>query len=267
MQTRMRLQGSGLPPRHSDREWGPPPRDWTLGADAVHLWRASLAPGAEELARLARVLSEEERSRAERFRFPVHRDRFVAGRGIQRLLLARYLDADPASLVYRAARHGKPEFAGPLADRGLRFNVSNAGDRMLLGVTMERELGVDLEEVRPMSDALPIARRFFSAAENEVFAVVTEEERDAAFFACWTRKEAFIKAVGDGLTMPLDSFDVTLRRGEPARLICTRPDPAEAARWTLREVDAGPGWAAAIVVAGRDVELRMFDWGRRDESA
>lgn len=241
--------------------WDPPPAAPALGPDEVHVWRASLAPPPGVLPRLEALLSDEERARAERFRFDVHRHRFVAGRGLQRLVLGRYLGLAPASLRYREATHGKPELDGPAAASGVRFNVSNAEDRLLLALTPGREIGVDLEPLRPMPDGADIAERFFSAPEVEVFRGVPEGERDAAFFTCWTRKEAFIKAVGEGLSMPLDRFDVTLLPGSPARLLATRGDPDEAARWTLRELDPGPGWLGALCVAGpADWTLRHFAW-------
>jgi 4'-phosphopantetheinyl transferase len=226
----------------------------------VHVWRASLAASPDELDRLHALLSDEERVRAARFRFEMHRDRFVAGRGTQRLLLARYLGVHPAAIRYRYAAHGKPALDGPEAESGLRFNVSNAEDGLLVALTLGREVGVDLEPVHRVVDRDAVARRFFSAPENLVYDTVAEDQRDAAFFTCWTRKEAYIKAVGDGLSMPLHCFDVTLRPGEPARLLATRGDPSQAERWTLRELDPGAGWLGAIVVEGADFALRLFDW-------
>lgn len=242
-------------------EWAPGPDRPALPEGEVHVWRATLARAPDELELLATLLSDEERTRAARFRFPVHRDRFVAGRGIQRLLLARYLPVPPDALRYRQAAYGKPELDGPGAGTGLRFNVSNADDGLLVAVARGRELGVDLERLRPMPDGRDIAKRFFSEPENEAFAAIPEERRDLAFFTCWTRKEAFIKAVGEGLSMPLACFDVTLAPGEPARLLATRDGAtAEAERWTLREIDPGPDWLAALAVEGRGWTLRLFDW-------
>jgi len=244
--------------------WAPPPAEPRLADGEVHVWRATLARSPAEVARLSALLDGDERSRAGRFRFPVHRDRFVAGRGVQREILARYLGAAPAALRWRHASHGKPELDGAEAASGLRFNVSNAEDGLLVAVARGRELGVDLEPLRPMPDGRDIARRFFSAPEIEVFDAIPDEGRDLAFFTCWTRKEAFIKAVGEGLSMPLDRFDVTLAPGEPARLLRTRGgDPGEAERWTLRELDAGPEWVAALAVEGRGWALRLFDWDAR----
>jgi 4'-phosphopantetheinyl transferase len=240
--------------------WAPAPSPPALGDDEVHVWRASLAATPDELAAHHRILGADERERAARFRFEVHRNRFVAGRGIQRRLLAGYLGADPAAIAYTHAAHGKPALGHPFADRGLRFNVSNSGDGLLVAVSRGRELGVDLEGLLPVEDRDAVARRFFSVPENAVYDTVPEDARTDAFFTCWTRKEAYIKAVGEGLSMPLDCFDVTLRPGEPARLLCTRGRPDEAGRWTLRELDPGPGWLAAIAVEGAGWSLRLFDW-------
>ncbi|HEX8905118.1 MAG TPA: 4'-phosphopantetheinyl transferase superfamily protein [Longimicrobiaceae bacterium] len=240
--------------------WEPAPPHLALGGGEVHVWRASLAASAHELARHHAILSDEERSRAERFRFDLHRNRFIAGRAIQRLVLARYLDADPAALTYALAEHGKPALDGSHGGSGLRFNVSNSADGLLIAVARGRELGVDLEAVLPVSDRDAVARRFFSAPENLVYDTIAEHERDLAFFTCWTRKEAYIKALGEGLSMPLDRFDVTLRPGEPAQLLCTRGAAGEAARWTLRELDPGPGWLGALAVEGGGWALRLFDW-------
>jgi len=240
--------------------WSPGPAAPRLAPGEAHVWRASLAASRDELARLHELLSEDERARAARFRYDVHRERFIAGRGTQRRLLARYLGVDAASIRYRYAARGKPALDGPEAESGVRFNVSNAEDGLLVALVLEREVGVDLEPVHRVVDRDAVARRFFSVPENQVYDTIAEEERDAAFFTCWTRKEAYIKAVGDGLSMPLDCFDVTLRPGEPARLLATRGDPSQAERWTLRELDPGPGWLGALVVEGPSPALRLYDW-------
>ena len=238
----------------------PPPGRVALGPDEVHVWRASLRPAAAALARLEAHLSPDERARAARFRFPRHRDAFVAGRGAQREILARYTGLPPAALAYRATEHGKLSLDGPAAAAGIRFNVSNSGGLALYAVTRGREVGVDLEELREMPDGMEIARRFFSAPENQVFAALPAEARDGAFFACWTRKEAYIKAVGEGLSMPLDRFDVAFAPGEPPRLLATRGDEAEASRWTLLELHPGEGYVGALAVEGGGWRVVLYDF-------
>ena len=231
-----------------------------LAADQVHVWRASLRPPPEVLARLEAVLSPDERARAARFHFPQHRTAFIAGRGVQREILARYTGLAPSALAYREGSHGKPELDGRGAELGIRFNVSNSGDLALYAVTLGREIGVDLELLKAMPDGMDIASRFFSAPENEVFAALPDDVRDLAFFRCWTRKEAYIKAVGEGLSMPLDCFDVAFAPGEPAAILRTRGNPAEAERWTMLALEPGPGYVGALAVEGTGWRPVLFDW-------
>jgi 4'-phosphopantetheinyl transferase len=245
--------------------WSPPPASYAvLARDEVHVWRASLRPPPHVLARLESHLSPDERARAARFRFSEHRTAFVAGRGVQRDILARYTGLPPAALAYREGSHGKPELDGPPAELGIRFNVSNSGDVALYALTLGREIGVDLEQLKPMPDGMDIAQRFFSAPENEVFAALAAEARDVAFFRCWTRKEAYIKAVGEGLSMPLDRFDVAFAPGEDARILRTRGNPAEAGRWTMLHLEPGLGYVGALAVEGAGWRPLLFDWNSAD---
>lgn len=239
--------------------WEPAPPAPALDAGQVHVWRASLVATDDELARHHAVLSDEERSRAGRFRFDVHRNRFVAGRGIQRRVLARYLGVDPGAIRYRLAEHGKPSLAGAETESGVRFNVSNSENGLLIAVSLGRELGVDLEAVLPVSDRDGVARRFFSAPENEVYDTIAHDARDLAFFTCWTRKEAYIKALGSGLSHPLDQFDVTLTAHEPAALLRDAQDAEAIARWQMFNLEFTDRYAGALVVEGREEGFRGFE--------
>jgi 4'-phosphopantetheinyl transferase len=244
--------------------WAPPPAGpLALGPDEVHVWRASLRPPPHVLARLEAHLSPDERARAARFRFPEHRDAFTAGRGAQREILSRYAGLPPHALAYSETKYGKQSLAGAAAELDIRYNVSNSGGLALYAVTLRREVGVDLEQLKPMPDGIDIARRFFSAPENEVFAALDEGVRDLAFFCCWTRKEAYIKAVGEGLSMPLDRFDVAFAPGEPARILRTRGEEDEAGRWSMAEVQPGPGYVGALVVEGDGWRPVLFDFDAR----
>lgn len=154
----------------------------------VHVWRGGLEPPADVLARLEATLSHDECARAARFVFPRHRVQYVACRGILRELLGQCLGVEPWAVRFRYTAHGKPELDGEVSD--LRFNVSNCETLGLFAFASGRSVGVDVERLRPMDDALAIAERFFSAPENEVFRATPAAGRDAAFFRCWTRKEA-----------------------------------------------------------------------------
>lgn len=229
-----------------------------LDAGAVHLWRVPLRLPPSRAAWVDALLDPEERERAARFRFAEHRDAFAAGRAIQRDLLARYARVAPAEVRYRIGAYGKPEIAG--AAGGLRFNFSNADGLGLLALTVGREVGVDLEPLRPVPDALDIAASFFSPREVEVLRSVPPALRDEAFLRCWTRKEAYVKAVGGGLSIELGAFDVAFAPGEEARLLRHRLDPAEAERWTMRGLEPDPGYVGALAVDGGGWTLECFRW-------
>lgn len=226
-----------------------------LPDDEVHIWRAWLDQPSEVVQELHEVLDGDERGRAERFRFERDRRRFVVGRGRLRLILGRYLSAAPADLRFAYGAHGKPTVAGAADGRPLCFNVSHSDALAVYAVTRGRQLGVDVEAVRPMPDAEQLAARFFSPRENAAWRALGPGDKPAAFFRCWTRKEAFLKATGQGLAQPLDAFDVTLAPEAPARLLYVAGDPEAAARWTLRDLAPAAGYVAALAVEGQGWRL------------
>lgn len=228
-----------------------------LPAGELHLWAASLDPGPARVAALGRTLSEDEWVRARRFRFEVHRRRFIVGRGVLRALLGAYLGAPPERLAFTYGERGKPDFAAPLP-APLFFNLSHSHELALLGVTRAREVGVDIEHVKPMADLARIAERFFAPAENASLLGLPAAEHERAFFRCWTRKEAYLKAVGVGLAAPLDSFTVTLGPDEPARMLSLEGDAAAGARWRLAHLEPAPGYLGAAAVEGVELALRCW---------
>lgn len=246
-----------LPP--APLSWNTPLPALALGPDDVHVWRISLeAPRPVETA--GRPLSAEEWERARRFYFPRDRVRFLATHTILRLILARYLEMPPEALVFDQNAYGKPHLAPNAHEAGLGFNLSHSHQAALLAVAREREVGIDLEWIRADFATLEIAERFFSPRETEVLKSLPPEVQSESFFNCWTRKEAFIKAKGLGLSLPLDRFDVSLRPGEPARLIQTLYSPPDADHWSMAALDTWPGYAAAICVEGSGWELHGWQW-------
>ena len=243
----------------SDFIHGPPP-PFRLGDRQVHVWRAALDVAPPRVARLGGSLSEEERARAARFHFERDRVRFTVARGVLRGLLGGYLGVAPSTLVFDYGAHGKPRLATAMPARDLRFNVSHSAGVALYAITRGREVGVDVEGHRPDFATAEIAERFFSLAERRALSALPVERRCDAFFACWTRKEAYIKARGLGLSLALDGFDVSLAPGEPAALLATRDDPSERDRWSLRALDLGPGFAGAVVAEGHDWRLSCWQW-------
>jgi len=231
-----------------------------LTPDEVHLWRASLdVTVTARVTRLGRTLAPDERERAARYRFERDRVRDIVARGTLRAILGRYLDLDPAGLRFVYGPQGKPALA-PEHGRELSFNLSHAGDVALYAVTRGRRVGVDVEQVVPDVAGSTVPEHTFSPHEVAVLRALPLDEQTAAFFRCWTRKEAYVKALGAGFSLDLTSFDVSLAPGEPPALLATRHDPTEAARWSLHDVDAGPGYVAVLVVEGHDLRLTYRDW-------
>jgi 4'-phosphopantetheinyl transferase len=231
--------------------WSPAAKDLTLRNDEVHIWLAGLDVEPEERTRLRSYLNEEEVSRAERFVFPRDHDHFIVGRGRLRELVGRYLRCPPNVVQFKTGRYGKLSLLDDLDP--LCFNLSHSNGLALYGFCMGRELGIDTEKIRSGFAGEEIAARYFSAAEQKELAEVPNELRDTAFFLCWTRKEAYIKAHGDGLQIPLDSFDVSLKPGEPEKL-----RSVDSERWSMRSFVPAPEFLAAIIVEGEIQSVRFW---------
>lgn len=213
----------------------------------VHVWHASTEATEFDRACALTLLSPDERTRMNRFHFDNDKDNFLFCRGMLRMLLASYLGAHPAELVFAYSDHGKPSLAG--SSVRLNFNLSHSDGHLLIATSLARKIGVDIERVRRDLDVREIAERFFSSTENEAFRSMPVASRYDIFFSCWTRKEAFVKARGEGLSCPLDSFDVSIGPREDKVKLATRPDASEANRWELRSLNGVPGFAAAIVIS------------------
>ena len=211
------------------------------------------------MQRLWYTLAADERQRAERYIFQKDRTHFVVARGLLRVLLGCYLRQEPLHLRFIYGPHGKPALATDTGGVALRFNVSHSHGLALYAITRGREVGVDAERIRPAVVQEKVAERFFSPREVAVLRALPTPLQARAFFACWTRKEAYIKATGDGLTLPLDQFDVSLAPGEPAALLRTAWDPKEAAHWALQDLAPAPGYRAAVAVAGHAWRLTCWD--------
>jgi 4'-phosphopantetheinyl transferase len=212
----------------------------------IEVWHSRNSLSSAEAERLGTVLSPDELERAARFRFEVDRKTYITARGGLRYLLEQYLSIPAARIRFKYSGYGKPNLDQELDSNGLEFNVSHSGEFILWAFTTGRRIGVDVEKIRSNFDAGEIAERFFSPAERAALRRLPLGQRHEAFFRCWTRKEAFIKALGEGLSHALDSFDVSLEPGNGVRLLATRPDAREAARWSLWDVTLPSGYAAAL---------------------
>jgi 4'-phosphopantetheinyl transferase len=217
-----------------------------LSHDEVHVWHQDLSVGAAFLHEFSHLLSPDEAQRSSRFHFDHDRNEYIVARGTLRVLLGSYLNVRPEELRFAYSEFGRPSLREVDSATMLDFNVSHSGGMALLAFALERKIGIDVEKVRRDFGTTEIAERFFSVVERAALRELPSEQRHDAFFRCWTRKEAFIKALGEGLSHPLDQFDVSLAPGSPAALLATRPDEQEAKRWVLWNIQAPPGYAAAL---------------------
>jgi 4'-phosphopantetheinyl transferase len=240
--------------------WRSAPAEVTLSSAEVHVWRAALDQVTTSVEHLQRSLSADERQRAARFYFPRDRRRFTVARGVLRDILGRYLKLPPSALGFGYSAYGKPSLAiGADADL-LRFNLSHSHEMALFAITWGREIGVDIEYLQREIACEEIAERFFSPQERASLRALPAAVKQRAFFNCWTRKEAYIKAHGEGLSLPLDQFDVSLVPGEPAALLATRSDPWEALRWSLQALTMDPDYVAALAVEGHGWQCHCWQW-------
>lgn len=223
----------------------------TLPEREVHIWRAPLEAPAVHLHELSAMLSQDERERAARFHFETHRTSYLVGRATLRRILSLYLDLEPAHVEFTYGTRGRPA----LRDASIHFNLSHSNNLALYAIAREPLLGVDVEWMRPLSDLETLARRFFSPEECGDLLSLGSQHRRVAFFQCWTRKEAYIKAIGDGLYAPLNRFRVAFLPGQPPALVTIDGDAERAAGWSVFDVPAGENYAAAVVVYGREWNL------------
>ena len=241
---------------YSHTDWLPQPNRLDLHSHQVDVWRIKLDHPSATVKLLATILSEDEIQRAGRFHFPEDGDRYTIAHGSLRNILARYLKCKPEELNFGINDYGKPT----IKVHQLEFNLSHSGGYALIAVTRDHKVGIDVELIRSDMEVESIANRFFSPTETAELMALPSEQRKLAFFNCWTRKEAFIKAQGLGLSLPLASFDVSLTPSEPAILRATRPDAHEASCWSLFSLEVDPKYASALAVEEQEINLRLWDW-------
>jgi len=238
-------------------------KDLSRRHGTVEVWVVDLCVLDHTLHRVSELLGEDERQRAERFRFPIDRRRFVMARATLREILGRYLQTAPERLEFEYGEYGKPRLARP--HTGIRFNASRSGERALIACTEGHEIGVDIESLSRELEIDDLSRRFFTASENQKLATFPPDRRKDAFLRCWTCKEAFIKALGKGLSLGLDKFDVSLGVGNPKADASTPIDKFIVDGWSLIPLASSAlgDYIAALAVEGEDAEVSLRSW-RRD---
>jgi 4'-phosphopantetheinyl transferase len=253
-------------PHPVEISWSPPPASWladwrraeeaVAGSPPVHVWAIPLTFGSSTLEELQACLSPDEAERAARFHFPLHRDRFIAGHGVLRLLLSRYLGTRPASLEFTHSANGKPSLQSQ--DARLHFNLAHSDDLALLAVSAGAPLGVDVERIRPLRDAEDLVARFFSPRESAAFSALPEEQKTTAFFNLWTRKEAWLKATGEGIAHSLHLVEVSFLPGEAAQLSHLPAELATTADWRLHNLAPATDFVGALALNCADQAVNCW---------
>lgn len=240
--------------------WRPAPARLAVPPGEVQVWRASLAVGPAELQRLGEHLCADERARAQRFHFPHHRDRYTAAHGILRELLARYLGTASGDFRFHLNAHGKPSLGSGQETADLRFNLSHSHELALFAFAWRCDVGVDVEHIRPAVGDKGLAERFFSHQEVAALRALPKEAQNEAFFNCWTRKEAYVKARGRGLSINLASFAVSLEPSQMTNVPIIGIEDSEESGWSFRSLSAGAGYAAAVVAEGSEWPVSLWQW-------
>jgi len=247
--------GSGL----RKEQWGAPSLPIRIGDDEVHLWRIELNASDAAIETMVATLTEDERTRAHRFRARIHQTRFIQARGALRAILSRYVSCEPDDLQFIYGLRGKPSLGGAHAASGIRFNLSHSGGLALCAVTRLREVGVDVEVLRADKPLIRLAERFFASSEIAALRGLSQERLTAAFFQCWTLKEAYIKARGDGLSIPLNAFEVTWADDFSSATLQVPGNVSEGERWTLTPLPVDDGCAAGLAVEGGQVRVTNYE--------
>lgn len=239
--------------------WRPINENLALSRDDVHVWRASLEQSPSKVDYLAQTLSTDERSRADRFYFEKDKKRFIVGRGLLRTILGYYLDIQPHHVKFTYGSKGKP--ALEVGDEGcsLEFNLSHSQGMAVYAIARDRKIGIDIEHKRTITEVDQLAKNFFSARENTILSGLSPSQKQEMFFHCWTSKEAYLKAIGEGLTKPLDEIEVSLAIGEPPKLLSIAGDPQEAQRWCLHSLTPAADYVATLAVEGHGWRLSCWE--------
>lgn len=237
--------------------WLNPPDNLILSEKEVHVWRADLAIDECAQTSFLELLSPDEKMRAAKFRFPEDLRNFIAARGILRLLLGKYLERNPAAISFHYSKYGKPGIAN---ENSLQFNITHSQNIALFAFTKKIAIGIDVELVNPDIEAKDIAKNFFSINEIRSLLALPEEQQALGFFNCWTRKEAFIKAVGEGLSFPLDKFEVSMEPDKPAKLLATHWEPEAVSKWSLYSLSPAADFVGCLAIEGLPSEVKFWNF-------
>jgi 4'-phosphopantetheinyl transferase len=248
--------------------WRPATATPAMADDDVHVWMTSTAAPPLPISRLQEWLSEGEQARARRFHFAHHRRGYIAGRAILRYLVAAYSgEPEPKRVAFVKGPRGKPYLNTRYRRFPLWFNQADSNGIALYAFTRLNEIGIDIEHMREVPDMDAFVSRTFSEAEQSAYFSLPLKDRKEAFFNCWTRKEAFIKAIGEGLYFPMDQFDVTLKPTEPARLLRVAERPETTSSWFMMGFSPLPGYKAALAIPRKECTISFWRFEAFEEPA
>ena len=234
--------------------------NWDLGPTEVHVWTTSLDVVPKVLSTFERILCSSEMESARRFRVKQHRNRFIAARGFVRTLLSHYLRINPAEPEFVYGPYGKPSLSTAFRESGLNFNLAHSENLAVIAVTQAGAIGVDVERIRPLADAGELVAQFFSARTRAAFQNLPLEQKPTAFFNLWTRKEAWLKATGEGIGSLLNVVEVSFLPDEPPRLLSLPREVQTLGPWVLHEFSPRPGFIAALAIAAHEAPLHCYCW-------
>jgi 4'-phosphopantetheinyl transferase len=239
--------------------WLNSPDNLILSEKEAHVWRADLNLNEGFQNSFLNLLSADEKNRAKKFRFAKDSQNFIVARGILRLLIGKYLEINPAEVSFQYSEFGKPSIAH---NNSLQFNISHSQNIALFAFTKKFNIGIDVEFVNPNIEVKEIATSFFSTNEIKNLLALPEQQQTLGFFYCWTRKEAFIKAVGEGLSFPLDKFEVSLEPNKPAKLLATDWQPKDVAKWSIYSLSPKANFVGSLVIEGLVEKVKCWSWQR-----
>ena len=244
----------------TDIIWNHPPQTLTLSSQDIHIWRANLDLPIEQIERFLETLSADEKIRAERFHFERHRNFFIAARGILREILSRYSELKPEEWRFNYGTRGKPEIAESCGVKNLEFNVSHSEEIALYGITRASKIGVDIEKIRSLDDAEKIAQRFFLPQEFLWLSKLSPAEKKAAFFSLWTCKEAYLKAIGEGLAFGLDQFEIGFSTDGLPKIISIQGNKEAGKYWFLQQFNPVLGYVGSVAVKVDNPGFNYWEW-------
>lgn len=240
--------------------WSKPPKNLVISNREVHIWRTFIDIDSPIIKTYLPVLSIDELEKANRFYFPNDRNRFITVRSVLRRIIGNYTGKHPRELKFDFNQYGKPFLSQNSSKSTIKFNISHSHEVALIAVTQDFDIGVDVEYMHTNFDFEGIVEKFFSVNEKNVWRSLPSYHKVEAFFNCWTRKEAFIKAKGKGLSLPLNEFDVSFKPGEPALLLNTAWDRKEVGDWSVEEIKPANGYVGALAVKGSNLDMKFWEW-------